>query len=240
MQENLKTEKFKKIFIMLITLALFGVSYYYYVYKSDKNSVVKQRSLPKQTQIAKPEKKLKKITKKQETKLPIQQKESEKKSENNEIVESKTNKFFVNKKKKIKPTNKSDLISTALNSSGKNDPFSYIESNFIPFISSQNRSSGRGFSKGSRLPVPPKISNNSSKPGKYVTIKGFLGNKVIVDVNGLTESLEINQSLRGIKVLSIDSVNLTCDFKINGKKVVKKMKPITKPDKNVEIKYLHN
>ena len=91
------------------------------------------------------------------------------------------------------------------------------------------------------LPAPPRSSDYSrGKSLSNVIIKGFLGNKVIAEIGGITLSLGVNQTARGVKVLGIDHKNLTCDFKINGKKVTKTMKPIVKRDDNVEIRYTNN
>ncbi len=140
--------------------------------------------------------------------------------------------------KKIKPTDKSKLIKIASGLAGKNDPFSYTESNFNPFMTQQKNYQG-----ANNLPSPPAVSGNAAAektPADYVEIKGFLGNKVLLEINGFTDSLGAGETLRGVKVLSINPQNLSCEFEIKNKKITKKMKPLIQQNKNMEIKYISN
>ena len=142
------------------------------------------------------------------------------------------------KPEKIKPSNIKDLIANAMETSGKKDPFSYRESSFNPITGGSSGGSEPGLAG---LPMPPMspdfLPDQLQEP---VVVKGFLGNKVIAEIKGFTESLAVNESLQGIKVLKVDSANLTCVFQIDGKRVTKTIKPITIPDKNVELNYIHN
>ncbi len=222
-----KQERNKKLLIIMVVLCLFGTSYYYYIYKQ-KTAAEKQVIAPKKTKVvsAKIE-----ISDKKDLKGEKQAAGKVEKQVKPPVVKPMKTAKVKNTGKKIKPTDKSDLIRMAFNSAGKNDPFSYLESNFSPFISANT---GRRGSR-SELPNPPAIKK---KPDNYVEIKGFLGNKVIAEVNGLTDSLGTGETLRGVKVLRIDPKNLVCEFEIKGNKVTRKMQPVTKPDKNVDIKYI--
>jgi len=242
-------EKIKKLLIIIIALGLFGASYYYYVYKQKK-------TFAKQLQKVELKQPAKKVAADQvilsNTKDPLRYMQGDSSAEpQNEIMKvdpikkvSNVTKKVVKKvensevikpqKTKIKPTDKAALIKAAAGSRGKYDPFSYAESNFIPSDMTKTASSGRV--KG--LPAPPRMSGqNNAGNGNYAEIRGFLGNKVIAEINGFTDSLKVGETLRGIKILSIDSKNLTCELEIDGKKVTKKMNPVNKSDKNVEVMY---
>jgi len=224
-----KHERHKKLLIIAVTLALFSVSYYYYVHKQKEVSQKQeQTSHVKQEKI---------ISEKLED-----NKKSSPRTEENKNTEDKQQKEMqrpappVMKDKKeekntIKPTSRDDLIQMAFGSAGKNDPFSYTESNFGCV-----KRSDSGTSDSSGLPNPP---GRNEKPSSYLEVKGFFGDKVIAEVNGLTDSLATGETLRGVKVLSIDRKNFTCQFLVNGEIVTKKMKPLTKkPHKDVDIKFV--
>ncbi len=230
-------ERNKKLLIIFTALCLFGTSYFYYDYKR-KTSVNKQ-VMAKKPKTVKPEaKSAKKVSGEKEVQKPRTAKKPEqpkkttapRKAPEIKPLEVKKTKEF---KQRITPTKRSDIIRTASNFAGKNDPFSYVESNFSPFGNTGKvKKAGRS---GSGLPNPPVVEQ---KPENYVEIKGFLGNKVIAEINGLTDSLGIGDTLRGVKVLGIDSQNFICEFEIKGEKVTRKMKPVTRPDKNVDIRYI--
>ncbi len=224
MQEQ---ETRKKILILAVAIALFGTSYYYYVHKKEKASE------PEQKQVIQTKEKPPVEKKKPEELKPSQEDKKEEKNSGNKDKKVKKPGLSEAFMQKIRPSNKAELIELAFNSAGKRDPFSYRESKFRPAGTGPSR---KGFSAGDDgLPAPPSVDE---KPRNYAEIKGFFGNKVIADINGITDSLAAGESFGGIKVLSVDQENLTCEFMINGKKVIKKMKPVNKPDKNVEIKYL--
>jgi hypothetical protein len=226
-----KQERIKKLLIILVALSLFGASYYYYVHKTEKAPEVKKVS-PKikkkaVTENKKDEEKQEATVSKEEKTEPVN-----KQKENKEKQISKPQK---EDKKKIKPTDKSDLLKTALATAGKNDPFSYTESRFRPSVSKNSRSLRTSGNSG--LPGPP---SRREKSGDGIEIKGFLGNKVIAEVNGHTDSLNTGETFRGVKVLTVDPNSLSCVFEINGRKVTKKIKPVSRPNKDVEIKYVNN
>ncbi len=211
-----KSENLKKIIIALVVLSLFGVSYYYYSVDEKKAKIAK-----KPLKIAKKIEKTEKAPPKPAPKVPENTGKTQEKKQKNTI----------------KPTNKKDLIANAI-ASGKNDPFSYTESNFMPF---RPKFSGIKGQKPNLLPVSPKGKDYSRQaPPESIIIKGFLGNKVIAQIKGLTESLGPNESLQGVKVVGIDPANLSCDFIIDGKKVTKTMKPITPKNKNIKVNYVNN
>lgn len=239
-------ERNKKLLIIIFSMCLFGASYYYYVYKQDsaeqkpiKQFVSKNKTISAKISVSEPSKasktKIKQQIKEEVTGVKgkiKKDKETQCEKKQSEAIPELVREVKNYDTKKIKPSTKADLVKTAINSSGKNDPFSYTESNFTQFKTTYAGSRGR---KSGSLPGPPTVEK---KPDNYVEIKGFLGNKVITEINGLTDSMSVGETLRGVKVISIDPVNLVCEFEIKGKKVARKMKPVTKPNKDVEINYL--
>lgn len=217
--QNLKNEKFKKILIISVFLALFGVSYYYYFV--DKKPATKVIKTPAKTTATatKTTKKPPKVAKKPakiKPKVEPKAKKETKKVTNN----------------KIKPTNIKDIIANAMESSGKSDPFT-------------GRKGGGPFSSVSNipgigsLPTPPMGDDyNERKPAEAVVIKGFLGDKVIAEVKGITEALGVNQTLKGVKVLKVDHESLSCDFEIDGEKTTKTMQPLTEQNLSLIKKHL--
>lgn len=269
MMKNQRDENLKKIIIATVVLATFGVSYYYYAKneqqyaqaekpvklavnnnkkaaQADKKAV--KVSIKDIKKVAKPEQKEEKAVAspgipavKNDAKVAEEPVKQVAKQEKPEIKEAKATVNVDKKQPKqekivIKPTQIKDLLANASKTSGKNDPFSYVESQFMPF-----NTCGKGC-KTSRLgglPVPPG-GGDVAGPREAVIIKGFLGNKVIADIKGFTESLGVNESLQGVKVVSVDPANLTCEFIIDGEKVKKTMQPINKPNDNIEIQYITN
>ena len=239
-ETELKEEKIKKIVILLIVSLIFGGTCYYYAGISN----FQQKKLPKIVQA-------KTILNKE--KKPAQLKKIEKVEKTTEIV--KTEESIP--KTKFKPTDKSALLSLAGKNSGKKDPFSYSESQFIPFASSQGANSSYsgnfppvpgagsmgtlpglpGFDPLSGLAPPP-----APKPEDLIIVKGFIGNKVIAEIDGVVEALNKNETIGDVKVLAINPEILTAKFEINGKPVTKTIKSLT-DDYNGEVqlvKNLHN
>jgi len=230
---NQKNENFKKITITLVVLALLGVSHYYY--SDDSGCTKKQVSKPQKIAVKKEVKKAK------ETKKP--EKPAEKQPETPTETPTETPPEIQPEQKTvhlkgIEPTSKEVLAVNSMGMSGKNDPFSYTESNFIPL--SLNNRTGMGHRSGT-LPVPPSPTEyTTANPAETVIIKGFLGNKVIAQIKGLTESLSANESLQGIKVVSVDPANRSCVFIVDGQTVTKTMKPINPINDNIKINYVNN
>ncbi|HSA05582.1 MAG TPA: hypothetical protein P5556_00225 [Candidatus Gastranaerophilales bacterium] len=225
-------EKLKKILIIIVVLAMFATSYFYYANK--QNNFSAKQPEPVKIAVKKPVKIVK---------TEIKEKITEEKIKSDEFPEKDLKKSG----KKIKPTDKSDLIRIASGQSGKHDPFSYSESRYTPYNASENNlPTIPDLSLESGLPQPPLLpgleesEQATQKPLNTVEIKGFLGNKVIAEINGYTDSLNTGETLRGVKVLNIDAQNLSCDFEIQGSKVTKSIKPLTEIDNNVEFKYLNN
>jgi len=146
-----------------------------------------------------------------------------------------------------KPTVKSDLLALAQTASGKHDPFSYSESKSAPCSSDANSPSPS--LPGALPPVPGagKMGSLPSIPGlqgmpagsplglakppapsleDLVTIKGFIGNKVIIEANGTVDALNVNQKISNIKILTVDPSTLTASFEINGKIITKTMRSL--------------
>lgn len=235
-------EKLKKILIAVITLFLFSITYYYYsTVKS--TDVIKTADKSNKSDIIKPKTELKSSVNKQDKKIVVEK-----------II------VPINKPqdKVIKPTNKLEMIRLASISAGKADPFFGINpgrSKFAVSQVSQNLSlppvTTGGLPIISDLPtlgsVPgfktlPDISKTAVIPEKqdYFNIKGFIGNKVIVDVNGMTDSLGTNQSLQGIKVLEVNPKSLTAKFKREKDIIIKQFRSLTKVDDPTSVKLVKN
>lgn len=233
----MEQEKLKKILVIVTVLVLFGGTCYYYDYNkmaNNQSKIVAQGEIQKQEPVKivthiikaedKPQTKIETKTKK--SPIPEPQK-------------------IINKK--LKPTGKSDLLALAGSSSGKNDPFSCSESKYIPV--SDTTSPNAASLPGSLPPVPsggrignlpslpglPNINTAGSiglapppapKPEDLVEIKGFIGNKVIAEVDGVVESLSENEKISSVKVLAVNPSTFTAEFQIKGKTVTKTMKSL--------------
>jgi len=275
-ETELKEEKFKKIFIILTVLLLFGGACYYYAginnfdpqtqprhAKSNSASVQHGlKSVINQSQTLNQFQGDSFIQEKKTAPQNIEKTSSieptEKQHKNNDKI-SLTKKEATEKttqKAKFKPAGKSDLLSLAGKSSGKHDPFSYSESKFTPFqeVSSKNSNYPSNLppvpeaGKMGALPSIPTLSGVSSfglapppapKPEDLISVKGFIGNKVIAEIDGVVEALNPNQKISNIKVLSVNPSTLTAKFEINGKIVVKTLKSLT-DDYNGEVQIAKN
>lgn len=227
-ETELKEEKAKKIVIIMIVLLLFGGTCYYYA--GINNLPQKKLAITQQIKTAfNKEKKIEQI------------KKTEKKPEVAKIETTPK----INMKKKFKPTDKSALLSLTQKSSGKHDPFSYSESQFIPFTASHGENSA---SYPGNLPPVPGAGNMGSlptlagfnplsssdlapppapKPEDLVIVKGFMGNKVIAEIDGVVESLNANEKISNVKVLAVNPSLLTAKFEIDGKTFTKTIKSLT-------------
>lgn len=260
---ELKEEKFKKILIIFIVLLLFGSTYYYYGF-AKKNHSPQIAFVPDKIVKLNPETPVSIRKKKLESLEKIQKAEEIQDIKSETKLEIKPEKQAIPVKvlkTKIKPTGKSDLLTLANKSSGKNDPFSCSESQYIPSSDRNNNSSSLA---GNLPPVPgagsmgnlPSLQNlpglpnitplNSAKipqsPKDAIEIKGFIGNKVIAEIDGVIEALNENEKINNIKVLNINPLEYTAIFEINGKNITKTMKSISEENnENIEIvKNLHN
>jgi hypothetical protein len=235
-----RQQQIKKILIILVVIGLFGLSYYYYGVRepktasmATKNTVETKAQKDKGKPITTTASSSAKNTKKAAVKSTETQPISNKHKEFEEEIPSNTH-------KKIKPTNKSSLISAALSSTGKADPFAHGRNSFAAYSggsSLQNYAPYSDLPGLSELPPPPGFDGAEKEvsPEERVQIKGFLGNKVIAEINGITEALAAGDKLDGVKVLSVDAAKYESSFLIDGKTVSKKLPPIT--SSNAELKY---
>ena len=163
-------------------------------------------------------------------------------------------------KTKFKPTDKSTFLSLKEKSSGKHDPFSYSESGFIPFTADYGQNTASypgnlppvpGTGNTGTLPPLPTLSGLPSaglapppapKPEDLIIVKGFIGNKVIAEIDGVVEALNTNEKISDVKVLAVNPSTLTAKFEINGKTVTKTIKSLTDEyNGDVQlVKNLHN
>ncbi len=150
------------------------------------------------TLAAKPVKKKEKITsKKIVEKTPIKKKKTTVKKYNYETD-------------LIRTSNKYEFIREAACNIGKEDPF-------VDSIGKIQKLQVGGSTEGS-LPMPPSLK---MEPQEEVSLKGFIGDKVIVKVDGMSTTLIQGEEFRGVKALVIDTVNLRAKFK-KGKKIITK------------------
>lgn len=267
-----KEERSKKILIILMVLLLFGGTCYYY---SGINNLsgkeVAVNHINKENTYSplkllysrfKPQNKTEKTKQTEQTKTvarkEIKQEQPEKKLiAENPVETTKNTTPEKPEKTKLAPTGKSTLLSLAGKTSGKNDPFSYSESQFIPFASETGANSS--YNSGTFPPVPgsgsignlPSIPGlpsmglappPSPKPTDLVVVKGFIGNKVIAEIDGVVESLNVNERVNNIKVLTVNPSTLTAKFEIKGKTVTKTLQSLTdENNENIQlVKNLHN
>jgi len=147
----------------------------------------------------------------------------------------------------LSPTSKADILKQAAQNMGKNDPFKGTNSGLDSGSSSDYRTASNngappGFNNtgtkvDSFLPMPPALDGGSlpqlGLPGNGLTgntvvynpveLKGFIGNKVIIEVDNVIEPLALNENFRGVKVMAIDARNLTAKFKKDGKVINRKI-----------------
>ncbi|MDD3149781.1 MAG: hypothetical protein PHV68_03015 [Candidatus Gastranaerophilales bacterium] len=107
----------------------------------------------------------------------------------------------------IPPSKKEDYIKQAMLNAGRSKPFENLGGiSPVSFSSMDNKT----------LP-PLKIIEETD-------VKGFLGNKAIICVNGNTKALSEGESFKNVKVLKIDVENLTVVFKKDNKTITQSVK----------------
>ena len=140
----------------------------------------------------------------------------------------------------IRPTSKSEILKLAAQCKTKKDPFE--DTLGKSELTSANLNTKSNQNVNAPLPFPPSAPNLSvpklpdlasaqptgsltppPEPKEPFSLKGFLGKKVIVQVDGFTEALRVGDSYRGIKVLSIDSDNLIAKFSKDGTIITKSL-----------------
>lgn len=237
---NIKTEKTKKLIIIMVIVILFLGTYYYYRNMKNKVTNIDQQKVasvninqPSVKPLVKTEKaKTEETATKTEIKKETTKEELasvKKEVPNTENTTETTNN--TNIRKEIKPTDKASLVKLAMISAGKPDPFTGSGSKNI-------YNNGQGILPPPPLPqyvdglpnignLPSLDPNSGYPPQDSLAVKGFVGNKVIVSVNGVTESLKVNETFQGVKVLKVEPKNLTAKFKRDGEEVTKTIKNLT-------------
>lgn len=234
-EAELKQERIKKIFILLFVSLIFGGTCYYYAGINN----FQQKKLSKTEQ-------LKMTINKEKKAAQLEKKPATLTTEAKKISH----------KTKFKPTDKSTLLSFAGKNSGKHDPFSYSESQFMPSTATRGENSSfptnlppvPGAGNMGTLPSLPGMSGFPSsglasppapKPEDLIIVKGFIGNKVIAEIDGVVESLNVNEKISNVKVLTVNPETLTAKFEINGKPYIKTFKTLT-DDYNGEVQLAKN
>jgi len=266
-EEKQGDEKLKRVLLIVLILALFGGTYYYYNKLAQHNTVIiakkEQVTASKVSAMQKIEQSVKNEV------SPLLSSVTNIKQGNNQqeaaVTNQKTNKIpetvtAVQHSYVIKVSAKDSLKKLAMESKGKTDPFEGMVGKTMP----DSPTSAKSIANLSNLPniklnslpqVPffkpnfsskglPSVGNfnnfNSLNNNDAIEIKGFIANKVIVDVNGLVESLGINESFQDIKVLNIDKTNLTAKFKKDNRVITKNMKSLTSVDNEDDIQLIKN
>lgn len=242
-ETDLRDEKAKKLLIILIVLLFFGGTYYYYGFAKVGKSSLKAShtkhvlaSAQKTLSTANEGKAMKQVQGDSAIK-------NDKKTESSKKEEIKPEEKTVGGK--IKPTDKSTLLGLSGKAAGKHDPFSYSESKFIPFTADSGENSSS--LPGALPPVPNAGSTGSlpsipglpgagplglanppaPKPEDLIIVKGFIGNKVIAEIDGVVEALSPSERINNVKVLSVNPSGLSARFEINGKPCTKTIKSLT-------------
>lgn len=240
-QEQKNKKSNRTLIILIIILLALGLYYYY------NNTSLKENKTPEQQEITVI--KVKKNPSKPVIKPEIK-KEAAPKIEKTEKIAKKTIKITFKKAKKteqtakkndinnlIRPTDKAFITKLALKSAGKTDPFTGMTgkmlasgsrgASFSNIDSIQSISSLPAIGDLPQLSLPGGLlTSNMLQIEEPVTIKGFIGNKVIVNINGMDESLTENESFQGVKVVKVDSANLTAVFMKNKKIITKNIKTL--------------
>ena len=233
-----KTEKTKKVLLILLILLLFAGTYYYYGSSNRQFKCYQQDIATNDTN--------------SQTIINLQANKEESITKQPVANEKEVNKTVnkINFTKTIKPSDKTRLAKLAMTTAGKSDPFSGTG-----VVNSQYKFNN---SKTGILPPPPKPSyinglptigdlpkfdfnrNPYSMPEfkESLAVKGFVGDKVIVNVNGSTESLKVNETFQGVKVLKIDTKSLIAKFKKDGEIITKSIKNLTDIEDRSDIKML--
>jgi hypothetical protein len=233
-----RQQQIKKILIILVVIGLFALSYYYYVAREQKahlaaleNAVQKgeQSNINTPVQIITTPSPVTTTEKVVEGSPSAQQEPVV--AEGDSIPQTTA---------KIKPTDKSSLISAAQSSTGKADPFASGRGGYAPALGGSSiPSPGSDLPGLDELPPPPDFAGAAGQEASAedrVQIKGFMDNKVIAEINGITDALAVGEKLGGVKVLKVDAANLATNFLIDGKTVAKKMPPVVDINNNAGLK----
>lgn len=233
---DLKDEWLKKAIVVLVAVSVLAGTYYLTNISGKKTSVTDNTA--EQAILA--EKNLKSVTTEKPDIKP--EKVDIKVKSEQTLVPQKTEQPTTIITKGIKPSNKAFAIKAALLVAGKPDPFS---DNSTKSLSSERLKMFLPKYIGKNpLSIPPSIDGlptigslpNISVPGSklmpgqipYITpqaeVKGFIGNKVILSINGVSESLKANQWFKGIKVVSVDPQSMTVKLLQDHKVVTKSIK----------------
>ena len=228
-------------FLLIVLLTAGGVFYYIKPPKSNAPKEIQVRSVKVQPALKKKP-------------VPVKKKDVKAVSPTLELIE---------------PTDRSKLMKLALAQAGKVDPFSESTLATISVEGSPSTSIQMVPVRGGDLPAPPGLKTPfmedfmkgfadvlgksfknvsgfpkalkkqfSEQPVNF-EIKGFIGKKVIVNVDGNDEAIGKNESYQGIKAIKIDPYSLKAVFKVNNNTVTKTMKSLTDVSDREDIKLVN-
>lgn len=241
--EDIETENKKKNLIILVAIVFAAALYWNYsgpgvVQPSAQKTEVSNSKILVQQKIA---------TRQPEIKKTVQNSSAKKEDDGKIKVSLQTAKLIKIKlqkphpvSSKIQPTSRLLLARAALAEAGRIDPFADTGQGKISSVSISSQPSIRPFPsvpgqfKISPLPfikgvpdlpsiIPPGVSPVAPIQSSALSINGFLGNKVIVTVEGETEALSVNEKFKGIKVLSVEPQNLSAKFSYNNSIITRRI-----------------
>jgi|GEM_PF-6789363 len=235
---ELRNEWLKKVLVVLITILVLGGTYYYTIVSNKNKDIMAQKAaILKDLQIVKTsEKKDSKDT------VPVNNAiNQDKKMVKQETVPQDSGQALI-KSNVIRPSNKAFVAKEALLAAGKINPFSsnatrpilsgkdflpkYIGKNPLP-----NLPSLKGIPNIGSLPdlgVPNLTDGKAPQiaPQFYPEVKGFIGNKAIISINGISESLKANESFQDIKVLKVNPNAMTVKYVQNKQVITRNIKSL--------------
>jgi len=213
-------EDHKKVIILAVILGLLSLSYYYW------------RSLPKESSLSQEKlglelvKPVEKAISNQEIIINPNnnQIKTVKPQVNAEKVNAEAVKSENSKSIKFMPVDKNTVIKAAMTGTGKSDIFQADNSGTYPENLSINPKNFKivppPFLKGlSNLPfINTKGSSAPAIPVESTfNINGFIGNKVIINLDGNALALGAGEKYKDIKVLKVDTNNSSAKFQKGGR-----------------------
>ncbi len=215
--QNPPSEDNKKIIILALILGLLSLSYYYWLSLPKEKPALTEKKLG--LTLVKPGEKINSPQKINLDKKVIQINKVQPQTQ-----DKKTEKI-VKEQVSFMPMDKKLVAKAALSGTGKNDVFqednSSVYSENIAINPNKFKIVPPPFLKG--IPNLPFVNANGmpSAPALPVeasfSIKGFIGDKVIVYADGISEALGKGENFKGIKVLAVDTNNSTAKFKKEGR-----------------------
>lgn len=199
MEDN-KKEATEKIIMLILVVAVFAGVYYFYAKQSnDKSSTKSVSNAAQAKQVS--------ASKKAPAAIKPKDKPEEKKVE-------KTAKY---KKEyyRNKISNKYIMLRIARTGKGKIDPF-------VNTTGRMEGLAGGSFNSMNFSDLPAmEFGSGKTIATEPLSLKGFLGEKAIIRVNGSTKAMALNETFKGVTLVELDVDNLTVKLKQDGQVYIK-------------------